>query len=181
MRRRPADLDDERQDALGLDAHVQVGRLTGDREVRIGKFLRDEHIGRAVIDILGLLVGHADEAHADAILRRDVVDGADHRRKCTLHVVGAAADQPIALDARSELVRERGDDVDVPVQHDQRTGLRPGIREDHRQAVVIQTAHRDVACLEPPGDELGGRPKLLRLRRVVAHQTFSEHAFVHHG
>ena len=62
--------------------------------------LAHEPVGRAVLDVLGLLVGDADEAHAHGVLRGGVVDGAHHRRERALHVVGAAPDQPVALDAR---------------------------------------------------------------------------------
>ena len=113
------DLDADREHALGLDADVQVGRLAGDREVAAQPFL-DQRVGRALRDVLGLLVGNADEAHAHLVLLGDVAERAHHRRERALHVVGAAADQPVALDARLELALAGGDDVEVAVEDDRR-------------------------------------------------------------
>ena len=67
MGRHAGDLEAHREHALGLDADVQVGGLAGDREVG-GEAVVDEGVGRAALDVLGLLVGHADEAHADRVL-----------------------------------------------------------------------------------------------------------------
>ena len=55
------DRDPHRQHALGLDADVQVGRLAGDREVA-AVAVGDERVDRALVDVVGLLVGDADEA-----------------------------------------------------------------------------------------------------------------------
>ena len=120
------DLQAQREHALGLDADVQVGRLAGEREVAVQALL-DEDVGRAPRDVLGLLVGDADEAHADLVLRGDVLERAHHGRQRALHVVGAAADEPVALDARRELALARGDDVEVAVEDDGRAvgGARP--------------------------------------------------------
>ncbi len=82
------------------------------------------------------------------------MDGAHHRRERALHVVGAAADQAIALDPRRELLLERRDDVEVAVQDDQRPARPARLGEDHGQALVVDVAHRDVARLEPALDEL---------------------------
>ena len=51
------------------------------------------------------------------------MDGAHHRRERALHVVGAAADQAVALDPRLELPLARGHDVEVAVQHDESAPL----------------------------------------------------------
>ena len=102
----PVDLDPHREHALGLDADVQVGGLAGDREVADVALL-DEVVGAALLDLLGLLVGDADEVHAHALLRGQVVERAHHRREAALHVVGAAAVEAVALDARLELLRAR--------------------------------------------------------------------------
>jgi hypothetical protein len=59
-----------------------------------------ERVRRARVDLLGLLVRHADEAHAHLVLALEVLERAHHRRQAALHVVGAAADQPVALHAR---------------------------------------------------------------------------------
>ena len=118
----PDDLDADREHALRLDADVQVGRLAGQREVA-AQALGDERVGRAVVDVLGLLVGHADELHAHLVLLGRVADRAHHRRERALHVVGAAADQAVALDARLELALARGHDVEVAVE-DRRSARR---------------------------------------------------------
>ena len=100
--------------------------------------LLDEDVGRAPRDVLGLLVGDADEAHADLVLRGDVLERAHHGRQRALHVVGAAADEPVALDARGELALARGDDVEVAVEDDRRRpSARPDLGQDDRQAVVV--------------------------------------------
>ncbi len=66
--------------------------------------------------------GTITSCHARAAELVQVVQRAEHRRQAALHVVGAAADQPVALDARLELLRAPGHDVEVPVQDDQRAG-----------------------------------------------------------
>ena len=116
---RPCDLDAAREHALGLDADVQVGRLAGDREVAAEAALA-RVVGRARVDVLGLLVGRAQEAHAHAVLLGEVAQRAHHRRQAALHVVGAAADQPVALDARRELLRVARHDVEVAVEDERR-------------------------------------------------------------
>ena len=75
-------------------------------------------VGRARVDVLGLLVRRAQEAHAHPRLGRDVVQRAHHRRERALHVIGAAADQAVALDPRLELLGAAGDDVEVAVEDD---------------------------------------------------------------
>ena len=176
---RPLTSTRDREHALGLDADVQLGRLAGDREVGAASSVAHEPVGRAVLDVLGLLVGDADEAHAHGVLRGGVVDGAHHRRERALHVVRAAPDQPVALDARRELLLERRDDVEVAVQHDQRAARPAGLGEDHGQAVVVDVAHGDVARLEPALDELGRRVQAVGARGVVGDQPLGECAFVH--
>ena len=138
---------------------MQVGRLAGDREVDVGERLADERVDGARVEVVGLLVGHADEAHAHLVLVGGVADGAHHRRQRALHVVGAAADQAVALDARLELALAARDDVDVAVQDDLRLARavrRAGRRDDHRQALVGVVAHPDVARLQPALDEARG-------------------------
>ena len=103
MRGAPPDVDPGRQHALGLDADVQVGRLAGDRKVA-DVAAPDEVVAGAALDVLGLLVGHDHEPHAHGGLAAEIVEGAHHGREAALHVVGAAAVQPVALDARRELL-----------------------------------------------------------------------------
>ena len=80
----------------------------------------DDVVGRARVDVLGLLVGHADEADAHRVLLGEVAQRAHHRREAALHVVGAAPVQAVALDPRRELLRAAGHDVEVPVEDHRR-------------------------------------------------------------
>ena len=141
--------------------------------------LLDERVGAAVLDVLGLLVGHADEPDAHGVVGRDVVDGAHHRREAALHVVGAAADEPVALDARRELRVVRRHDVDVPVEDDARARGRADLGEHDRQAAELAPGDGDVARLEPALDEADGRAQAVPVGRVVGHQMLRENPFVH--
>ena len=174
----PRDLDADREDALGLDADVQVGRLAGDREVR-PQALLDERLGAAVLDVLGLLVGHADEAHPHAPVAGDVVDRAHHRREAALHVVRAAADEPVAFDARLELAGVRRDDVDVPVEDHGRAVGGADLGKHHRQAAELAPRDGDVASFEPPLHEAHSGAQAIVGGRVVGHQALGQNPFVH--
>ena len=130
--------------------------------------LGDERVGRAVVDVLGLLVGHADERHADPVLLGRLADRAHHRRERALHVVGAAADEAVALDARLELALAGGHDVEVAVE-DRRSGPRaaPTSAMTTGSPSKSRSTHLDVARLEPALDERGRRAQRLGLRGVV--------------
>ena len=149
------DLDAQHQHALGLDADQQVGRLAGDREVGRVAVL-DEVVGAALGVLLGLLVADAEEVHAHGVLIGELADGAHDRGEPALHVVGAAADQPVAVDARRELLGAPGDHVEVAVQRDRRRALRADGRRQHRTTVVLGARHLHVARLEPALDEARG-------------------------
>ena len=114
-------------------------------------------------DVLGLLVGHADEAHADLVLGGGVLEGAHHRREAALHVIGAAADEAVALGPRVELALAPGDDVEVPVEDDHGAVGRPDLGQDHRQAVVVAVGDRHLARLQPALDEPGRGAELIDL------------------
>ena len=114
-----ADLEPQREHALRLDADLQVGRLAGDREVA-DEAAVDEMVAAALGLLLGLLVGDDPEPDPDRVLLAHRGEGQQHRRQRPLHVVGAAAVEPVALDPRLELVRVAGDDVEVAVQDDGR-------------------------------------------------------------
>ena len=172
------DLQAHREHALGLDADVQVGGLAGEREVGGEPFL-DEDVGRAPRDVLGLLVGDADELHAHLVLCGDVAQRAHHGRERALHVVGAAADQPVALDARRELTLARGHDVEVAVQHHRRARGRPDLGEDDRQPVVVAAVDLQLARLQPALDEAGSRAQTFARRGVVGDQALGEDVLVH--
>src|SRR5512133_2268724 len=172
------DLQAQREHALGLDADVQVGRLAGEREGGVQALL-DEDVGRAPRDVLRLFVGHADEAHADVVLRGDVLERAHHGRQRALHVVGAATDQPVALDARRELALARGDDVEVAMEDDGRPVGGTGLGEDDRQSVVVDTLDLQLARLQPALDEPRSRPQTLAARGVVGDEALGEDVLVH--
>ena len=155
--------DPHHQHALGLDADVHVGGLAGDREIP-AQAGADDRVGRALVELLGLLVADADQAHLDLVLVLDVLERAHHRRQAALHVVGAAADQPVALDSRLELLRAAGHDVEVAVEDHARRALPAGadLGDQHRQAVVIVIAHLDIAGFEPTLDESCGCDEIVR-------------------
>ena len=102
-----------------------------------------------------------------------------HRRQRPLHVVGAAADQPVALDPRLELLRPPGDDVEVAVEDDGRAVGGPDLGDRHRQVADADLARLDLARLEPALDEPGGEPDPLRLGGVVGDQLLGERLLVH--
>ena len=56
-----------------------------------------------------------------------------------LHVIGAAADQPVALDARLELLGAARDDVEMAVPDDAGGVVAPraDLGDEHGQAVVV--------------------------------------------
>ncbi len=160
----PLDLDPHRQHALGLDADVQIGRLTGDRKAATEPH-PDDRVGRADVELLGFLVGDADQPHAHALLALEILERAHHRCEPALHVVGATAEQPVALDTRLELLGLARDHVEMAVQHDagcpSDRAARPDLGDQHRQAVVLDLVHLDVAGFEPSLDESCGRDQLL--------------------
>ena len=131
----------------------RFGRLAGDREIADVARL-DQQVRRALVDLLGLLVGHADEAHrARRSWSREVVQRAHHRREAALHVIGAAALEPVALDPRGELLRPRRDDVVVPVEDERRAFRRADLRGQREDVAVLVVVDGDVARLEPALDE----------------------------
>ena len=132
------------------------------------------------VDVLGLLVGHADEAHAHLVLGGDVVERAHHRREAALHVVGAAADQPVALDARLELLgvrrarrrRGRGRSTRGP-------SAGPDLGHSTGSPPWSRVGDRHLARLQPALDEPGRGAEPIDLGRVVGDQALGQHAFVH--
>jgi len=149
-------LDAQGEHALGLDADAQVGRLAGDREVA-HVALRHNVVRAAVEWLIRLLVGYADEVDPDGGLGGELPDGAHHRREAALHVVGAAADQAVAVDARLELAGPPGHDVDVAVEDDRRTVRGADRGGEDRQAAGRDVLHVDLVRLQPALDEAGGR------------------------
>ena len=113
------DVDPHHQHALCLDPDVKVGRLAGDREVATEP-APDDVLRGPLVDLLRLLVRHAREPDPDPVLLPNVLERAHHRGQRRLHVVGAAAEQPVALYARLELLRPAGNDVEMAVEDDAR-------------------------------------------------------------
>src|SRR5215218_26124 len=174
-------LDPHREHALRLDADVEVGRLAGDREVTDVALLDDVVRGALALLLVGLLVRHADEVDLDGVLAGEPAGGGHHRREAALHVVGAAPVEAVAVDARLELLRVAGDDVDVAVQDHRRAFLRSHGRREHGPSVVQLAGHLDVVRLEPPLGEGRGSVHALEGRRVVGDQALGEGALVHPG
>ena len=123
--------------------------------------------------------GTQTKLHAHGVLRRRVVDRAHHRRERALHVVGAAADQPVALDARLELLLERGHHVEVAVQHDGRAVVRRRPRRGRPASRGARCRRPRLARLQPALDEPGRRVQPVGLGGVVGDQPLGEGAFVH--
>ena len=113
------------------------------------------------------------------VLARDVDERAHHRREAALHVVGAAADEPVALDPRRELLVVRRDDVDVAVQDHGRADRRADRGEDDGQAVEVAHLVLDLVRSEPPLDEGRCVAHTVRGGGVVRHQPLREGALVH--
>ena len=95
---------------------------------------------------------------AHAVLVAQVLQRAHHRGQAALHVIGAAALEPVALDARRELLRPRRDDVVVAVEHQRRPVRRPDLGRQREDVAELVVGDRDVARLEPALDESGGAP-----------------------
>ena len=88
------------------------------------------------------------------VLVGEVAQRAHHRREPALHVVGAAPVQAVALDARRELLRLAGHDVQVAVEDQRRRrGARADVGGQHRQLAEDAVVDVDLARLEPALDE----------------------------
>jgi hypothetical protein len=169
--------------SLRLHADVHVGGLAGDGEVSAVPGAH-ECVGRALIHLLGLLVGRAEEAHADGVLLGRLAHGTHHGREAALHVVGPTPDQAVSLHARLELLRTARDHVEVPVQdHGGRPRVHGGtdVGLDHRQTLVVGVPDVHVAGLEPTLDEARRGAKAVERRGVVGDQALGERPLVHHG
>ncbi len=159
-------------------AHVEVGRLAGDGEVRL-EAGGDELVGRAVLDLLGLLVGHAHEAHAHPILVAQVVQRAHHRGQAALHVVGAAALEPVALHARHELLRPCRHDVVVAVEDQRRPLPRTDLGGQRKALVELVVGDGDLARLQPALDEARRGAQAFDVRRVIGDEALGEDPLIH--
>ena len=145
MGRASEHLDSHRQHPLGGNAHLHVGGLAGDREVADEARL-DQAVPASVVFLLGLLVGNDPQPHPHLVLLAQVGERQQQACERPLHVVGAAPMQALAFQARLELLRAPGDDVDMAVQqHGARRVLRPHLRDRHRQVPNPDLARHDVA------------------------------------
>ena len=106
VRRAALEHEAQRQHALRLHADLHVGRLAGDREVADVAVL-DEPV-RAAVSVSSDSSSATQTKWTRTSLRsRHLAERAHHRREPALHVVGAAAEQAVAVDARLELLRSR--------------------------------------------------------------------------
>src|SRR2546421_13045447 len=97
----------------------------------------------------------------------DVLQRAHHRGEPAFHVVGAAADQVVALDPGLELLIASRDNVEVTVQDHRRyalCGAWPDLRQEYWESVVVVINHFDVTGFEPALDESCGRNEIVRPR-----------------
>ena len=117
MRGRTDDLETEREYPFSLDADVQIGRLAGNRKVSFNPLLYED-IGRAALNILRLFVRDADQLDSNLILLACVIDRTNHRCQRPLHVVSAAANQPVSFNPWHKLLSEGGDDIEMAMEND---------------------------------------------------------------
>ena len=139
-------------------------------------------VGRALVELLGLLVGHADEPHADRVLVVDVLQRAHHRRQAALHVVGAAADQPVALDPRLELLGSPGTTSRWPWKTTQGASGRAAarLRRPARAARCDRGRAPRSRGIRATLDESCGGDEIVGPRGVVADQPLGQVALVDH-
>ena len=122
------------------------------------------------------------EPHPHAILALGVLERAHHPGQAALHVVGAAADQLVVLDAGLELLGTGRNHVEMAVQ-DHAGGVLAGgtdLRHQYGQPVVIVVLDLDVTGFEPPLDKSCGGNELLGPRGVVGDQPLGQNSFVDH-
>ena len=144
-----------RDDALGGDADMHVGRLAGDREVA-DEALGDQQLAPALDLLLRLLIRDDPEPHPNGVLLAEVGSRQQQAGEGALHVVGAPAEQPVPFEPGLELLGPPGDDVDVAMQkHGRRGRLRADLGQRHRQVPAGDLAGLDVAGVEPALDEPG--------------------------
>ena len=119
--------------------------------------------------------------HPHGLLLAQVVQQQHHHRQRALHVVGAAAVEAVALQARAEHLIGARDHVDVAVQDEGRRIGGADLGHRHRQAAGGDLLGVDVARLEPAADELRGTAEPLRGGGVERDQALGQGDFVHQG
>ena len=149
---------------------MEVRGLAGDREVA-HEALLDEPVSPAVGLLLRFLVGDDAQAHAHLILGAKIGQRQQQAGERPLHVVGTAAVEAIAVDARHELLLAAGHNVDVAVEEHHRTAVtRANLGHGHRQPPHPQLLGGDVASVEPALDETSAQLDALNRRSVVLDQ-----------
>ena len=136
---RPCDLEPDRQHALRLHADLKVGGLAGDREVARGSRSRPARRSRGSPPPRTPRRRRSRAGGAPPSASRRSCSDEQHHRQRALHVVGAAADQPVAIDPRARTDRGPGDDVDMAVQHEGRRVGRPDLGDRHRQPARLRS------------------------------------------
>ena len=124
--------------------------------------------------------GTTPQADADALRALQVCDREHQGGECALHVVGAAPEEAVALEARLELFLVSGDHVEVPVEQN-RVGrvLRPRVGDQDGELPHRQLVDLDVACLEPAAYETRAELDALCVRAVEAHELLGQQSLIH--
>jgi hypothetical protein len=127
-------------------------------------------------------VGDAHEPDAHPLLVLDVLERAHHRRQRAFHVVGATAEQLVAVHSRLVLLLAPGDHVEMAVEDHARQVLarRSDLGHQHGQPVVIVMQDFDVAGFKPTLDKSCCRDEFLGARRVVGDQPLCKDPLVDH-
>ena len=110
----------------------------------------------------------------------EVLQRAHHRRQAALHVIGAAALQPVALDARRELLRPRRHHVVMPMKDERRA--RPSGPTSAVSAKTSPYWWSSTAMSRASSQPLmnpAARSEALDVRRVVGDQALGQDPFVH--
>jgi hypothetical protein len=152
---------------LVRDRDLQLGRLGHDRGV-------GAHGAQRLLDADArvLLVGDGgDHDVAGQAERRRLATGEQRGDDTRLHVVGAAAVEPVALDARLVRPRHAGhaDGVEVPAQQQRPAASGPARPDEHARPPGHLLQHLD---LEPGAVRPGGHERRdLRLGGAARHQV----------
>jgi hypothetical protein len=160
------DLDVGPHESLVRDDQLELGRLGDDRGVGAG---RPEHLLDA--DARVLLVGDRGDDDVPGQAERGGLAAGDERRGDPgLHVVRAAAVEPVALDARRVRVAHAPDGDRVEMAAEQQRPPAARARRAHDDARTARSALEHL-CLEPGGARpLGDERGDLALPRAARHE-----------
>ena len=144
-----AHVDPHHQDPLRLHAHVHVGGLAADHEVP-AQSVAHQHLRTVLPRVGAFLVGDHDQLHLGAVDSAGQVRHREHHGgERGLHVVGAAPEQPPALDAGRELLGVAGDDVEVAVEDEPRRARADPRHEAAAAAVSMRSTVAPRASSQP--------------------------------